>query len=86
MSQPPTCIFQMGENRKPLYHFSFLFFFFESRYLTSDHLPTVGFDSFVPFPFALFPKSSTVGMELGGHPVPHRADSCRPVLSGLKQI
>lgn len=30
VSQPPTCLFQMGKSRKPLYHF---FFFFESRYL-----------------------------------------------------
>lgn len=75
VSQPPTCLFQMGKSRKPLYHF---FFFFLSH---DTYLLSFGFSFFVPFPFALFPNTS-----MGGHSVPHRADSCSPVLSGLKQI
>lgn len=60
---------------------TFFFFFFSVMLLNGDHLPSLGLYFFVPFPFALFSKTST-----GGHSVSHRADSSSPLLSGLKQI
>lgn len=58
-----------------------LFSMFWVRRLTSDHLPSFGFHSFVLFPFAWLPKPS-----MGGHSVPHRAGSSSPVPSGLKHL